>query len=101
MQFHFMRHDSGRHEGYAKGIQLKFLRQKGTEYIKAWYLHHILDYIKWWATEVSSESTSNIEGILQGKKLEQMFGSPQEQELQNTKNFIMSHLEEILQDCRL
>jgi len=77
------------------------LHQKGEEYIRAWYLHHILDYIKWWATEVSSESTSRIEDILQAKRLEKMFGSSEEQELQKITNFVIDHSEEILQDCSL
>ncbi len=96
----FMRHDSGRNKEYARKIQLKFLRQKGVEYIKAWYLHHILDYIKWWITETPSESIPRIEDILQAKRLEKMFGSSAKQELQTITNFVTNHSEEILQDCR-
>ena len=96
----FMRHDSGRHYGYAKEVQLKFLRKKGDDYVKAWYLHHILDYMAWWVTEGFSESTPSIEDILQAKRLEKLFGSSQEQELRNVKNFVMNHSAEILQDCR-
>lgn len=99
-QFHLIRHDSGRHKEYARELQLKFLRKKGDGYVEAWYLHHILDYIKKRVTEGYSQSTASIEDVLQGKRLEEMLGSPQEQELQNTKNFIMNHREEILQDCR-
>ena len=95
-----MRHDSGRHYGYAREVQLKFLRKKGDDYVKAWYLHHILDYMAWWVTEGFSESTPSIEDILQAKRLEKLFGSSQEQELRNVKNFVMNHSAEILQDCR-
>jgi hypothetical protein len=95
-----IRHDSGRSKKYGREIQLKFVHQKGEGYIKAWYLHHILDYIKWWVTEMPSESTPSIEDILQAKRLEKMFGSSQEQELQNIKDFVMNHSEQILQDCR-
>ena len=100
-QFHLIRHDSGRHKEYARKIQLKFLHQKGDEYIRAWYLHHFLDYIKWWVTEMPSESTLRIEDILQAKRLEKMFGSSEEQELQKITNFVIDHSEEILQDCSL
>jgi len=95
----FISHDTGRGKRYGRAIQLKFLHQKGEEYIKAWYLHHILDYIKWWL--VSYTPTPSIEDILQAKRLEKMFGAPQEQELQNVTNFVMNHSEEILQDCSL
>jgi len=46
-----LKHDSARksdnksmRELIAK-IQLKFLSQKGEDYVKAWYLHHALDYV--------------------------------------------------------
>ena len=39
-------HDSGRRRKIATYIQLSFLRQKGSEYVKCWYLHHALDFIK-------------------------------------------------------
>lgn len=94
----FIGHDSGRHNKSDREIQVKFLGQKGAEYIKAWYLHHILDYIKWWVTETPPGFFSSIEDILQAKRLEKMFGSSQEQNLQNIKNFVMNHSEEILQD---
>lgn len=96
----FTGHDSGRHKKYARASQLKFLRQRGEYYVNAWYLHHILDYIKWWVTEWPSEPIPNIEDILQAKGLKKMSGSPQEQELQNITNFVMNHSEQILQDCR-
>ena len=95
-QFHLIRHDSGRDKEYTREIQLKFLHQKGEEYIKAWYLHHILDYMKWWITEMPSESTPSIEDVLQAKRLEKMFDSYQVQKLQDIKNFVVKHSEEIL-----
>ena len=39
------KHDTGRRKTAAY-LQLRFLRQKGSEYVEAWYLHHILDYIE-------------------------------------------------------
>jgi len=47
-----LRHDSGRmrnpfggstYQGLAAFVQLKFLSVKGSDYIKVWYLHHLLD----------------------------------------------------------
>jgi len=96
-QFHLIRHDSGRDKEYAREIQLKFLHQKGEEYIRARYLHHILDYMKWWL--VSYDPTSGIEDVLQAKRLEKMFGSTSEQKLQDVKSFVVDHSEEILRDC--
>ena len=40
------RHDGGRSNVAIAYIQLKFLSQKGSDYIKAWYLHHLLDEVE-------------------------------------------------------
>jgi len=64
------------------------VRQKGSEYVKAWYLHYLLDYIKM-APELS------IEEII--KKTEDRFESCEE--LETVGNFVMDNAEEILQDC--
>ena len=49
-----LHHDSGRkknplgghpYKGLAAFVQLKFLSLKGSGYVKAWYLHHFLDYM--------------------------------------------------------
>ena len=73
-----------------KYLQVVFVRQKGCEYVKAWYLHYLLDYIKM-APELS------IEEII--KKTEDRFESCVELEI--TGNFVMDNAEEILQDCRV
>ncbi|MCD6214927.1 MAG: hypothetical protein J7J46_08150 [Candidatus Desulfofervidus sp.] len=73
-----------------KYLQVVFVRQKGSEYVKAWYLHYLLDYIKM-APELS------IEEII--KKTEDRFGSCEELEI--IGNFVMDNAEEILQDCRV
>ena len=39
-------HDFGRIMKITKYLQLVFVRQKGREYVTAWYLHYVLDYIK-------------------------------------------------------
>jgi len=71
-----------------KYLQVVFVRQKGREYVKAWYLHYLLDYIKM-APELS------IEEII--KKTEDRFESCEE--LETVGNFVMDNAEEILQDC--
>ena len=71
-----------------KYLQVVFVRQKGCEYVKAWYLHYLLDYIKM-APELS------IEEII--KKTEDRFESCEE--LETVGNFVMDNAEEILQDC--
>lgn len=81
-------HD-GRGKRTTMHLQLKFLRQKGSEYVKAWYLHHILDYIK-------SAPILSIEEIL--KRIENKTESCQE--LEEVKSFVKSNSEEILQECR-
>ena len=73
-----------------KYLQVVFVRQKGSEYVKAWYLHYLLDYIKM-APELS------IEEII--KKTEDRFGSCEELEI--ISNFVMDNAEEISQDCRV
>ncbi|VUT24557.1 MAG: hypothetical protein MOIL_00571 [Candidatus Methanolliviera sp. GoM_oil] len=44
-----LKHDSARSRrtsgAIASDIQLKFLKGKGEDYVKAWYLHHALDYL--------------------------------------------------------
>ncbi len=83
------KHDSGRRRKTAMHLQLRFLHLKGSEYVKAWYLHHILDYIE-------SAPILSVEEIL--KRIESKTESCQELEI--IKSFVMSNSEEILQECR-
>lgn len=45
-----IKHDSGGRKRtsarIASEIQLQFLSNKGNDFVKAWYLHHVLDYLK-------------------------------------------------------
>ena len=73
-----------------KYLQVVFLqRQKGSEYVKAWYLHYVLDYIK-------MAPALTVEEIL--KRTEDRFERCQELEI--IKEFVMGNSEEILEDCR-
>ncbi|HUU63050.1 MAG TPA: hypothetical protein VMX96_03915 [Dehalococcoidia bacterium] len=96
----FTRHDSSRTDKNIRAIQLKFLRQKGQEFVRAWYLHNILDYIKWWLTEATPEVVVSIEDMLQDKRLQKKIGDIQDPELQSVRSFVFTYKDEILQDCK-
>ena len=73
-----------------KYLQLVFLRRrKGSEYVTAWYLHYVLDYI-------TMAPALSIDAIL--LRTEGRFGSCEELEL--LKEFLMANEEALLQDCR-
>lgn len=84
------KHDSGRKSKTATHLQLEFLRKKGSEYVKAWYLHHILDYMK-------SAPKLSVKEVL--KRVEEKTESCRELEI--VKNFVMSRSEEISRECRV
>lgn len=46
--FDFEKHDSARSNVILREMQIRFLREKGPDYVRVWYLHQILDYISWW-----------------------------------------------------
>ena len=72
-----------------KYLQLVFVRQKGSEHLKAWFLHYVLDYIKM-APALTPEEII--------KRTEDRFEPCQELEL--VENFVMENAEEIVQDCK-
>jgi hypothetical protein len=72
-----------------KYLQLTFVRQKGSEYVTAWYLHYVLDYIRM-APALTAEE------IL--KRTEDRFWHCQE--LKNIKKFVWENAEELVHDCR-
>ncbi len=83
-------HDFRRIMKIPKYLQVVFSRrQKGSEYVKAWYLHYVLDYIR-------MAPALTVEEII--KRTEDRFESCQELEV--IKNFVMDNSEEIVQDCR-
>ncbi|CAD7774024.1 hypothetical protein AIOGIFDO_01503 [Candidatus Methanoperedenaceae archaeon GB37] len=90
-------HDSGRSNKFYREIQLKFLSQKGSDHVKAYYLHQVLDYIEWWIKNYSEENLT-VENILQEKRLEKKIGDPINEELQSVVKFAIQNSEEILQD---
>ncbi len=72
-----------------KYLQLAFVRQKGSEYVTAWYLHYVMDYIRM-APALTAEE------IL--KRTEARFEPCQELEI--VKRFVRENAEELVCDCR-
>ncbi|MGB7531933.1 MAG: hypothetical protein WA977_02995 [Halobacteriota archaeon] len=84
-------HDFRRIMKIPKYLQVVFLRrQKGSEYVKAWYLHYVLDYIK-------MAPALSIEEIL--KRTEDWFERCEELEI--IRDFVVENAEGILEDCRM
>lgn len=80
-------HDKGRRTKTTMYSQLDFLKTKRSKFIKAWFLHQVLDYIK--AAPILS-----IDEALE--RLEKRTGPSSE--LQAVKDFIKNNGEEILHD---
>jgi hypothetical protein len=70
-------------------LQLMFMRQRGSEYVTAWYLHYALDYIRM-APELTVEEVF--------KRTEDRFESCQE--LERVKQFVLENAEELVRDCK-
>jgi hypothetical protein len=94
----FVRHDGGRSDRATGETQLKFLYEKGEEYVKAYYLHHIMDYIEWWFKNWEPRPIPDIENIL--KHLDKKASWFQGQEWLDVKAFVLGHCEQILDDCK-
>lgn len=73
-----------------KYLQIRFLREKGSEYVKAWYLHYVMDYIRM-APALTAEEVL--------KRTEDRF--EQCPELEAVKEFVIENADAIVYDCRL
>jgi len=93
----FTDHDSARSSDGVRKVQIDFMRSKGNDYLKAGYLHHVLDYLKWWATQWELELPT-MEYILRKRKLEEKIGPINDIHLQKVKNFVINNSKEILND---
>jgi len=82
-------HDSGRKRKTVMYVQLNSLRKKGSEFIKAWFLHHALDY-------VAAAPILSIDEVM--KRLEER--TERRPELEAIKDFVRKNSEGILRDCR-
>ena len=83
-------HDFGMIMKIPKYLQVLFMRKKGSEYVQAWYLHYVLDYIR-------MAPALTIEDIL--KRTEDRFEHCQELEM--IKKFVVEYADAIVYDCRL
>lgn len=72
-----------------KYLQLMFVRQKGSEYVTAWYLHYVLDYIRMAPALTAEEILKRTEDIFEPC-----------QELERIKRFVQENAEELVRDCR-
>jgi len=72
-----------------KYLQLAFVRHKGSDYVTAWYLHYVLDYIRM-APSLTAEE------VLQ--RTEERFGSCNE--LERVKQFVLENAKAVVSDCR-
>ena len=95
----FISHDGPRSSKYAREAELSFLGAKGNEYIKAFYLHHLLDYIKTLIIN-SSEIYSNVNDTLQVKHIVKNIGSLGDDNLQQVLSFVKENWNEILKDIK-
>lgn len=93
------KHDSGRRKGtgnLAADIQLNFLSSKGEDFIKAWFLHHWMDYYTHDVPKLEGKPMITVKKSLERLETRTSSSYP---ELEVVKEFIMSNSEEILQDC--
>ena len=72
-----------------KYLQLAFARYKGSDYVTAWYLHYVLDYIRM-APEFTAEEVLT--------KTEERFERCGE--LERVKQFVRENEEALVKDCR-
>ncbi len=81
-------HDKGRNRKFALSAQLEFLRRKGDDYIFAYFLHHILDYL---------ERCYLLDNVL-NRIRQKLYNPKYEPYLEIVLKFVENNLEEILKD---
>jgi hypothetical protein len=91
------KHDAGRHRRTAAYLQLEFLSRMDTSYVKAWYLHHALDYLE------GTPSLSPSDALKRFKeravtKFDEEFDFTKE--LEQVLAFLGMKLQGVLQDLR-
>ncbi|MEM4973577.1 MAG: hypothetical protein QXR87_07735 [Candidatus Hadarchaeales archaeon] len=93
-------HDAGRsreprggsiYAGLPAFTQLKFLSKKGSDYIKAWYLHHLMDY-------VASSAITDVKEIIE--RIKERTGVPDftRPEFEEVKLFFEKNYDAIVLD---
>lgn len=104
-----LKHDAGRRKkkgvaSIAGKIQLKFLRQKGVEYLRAWYLHHMLDDLSEWESRLDGErcikTTKYRTTVCLNQDFDQEIKTIAINEAEIVAEFVTNNLEEIILDCK-
>jgi hypothetical protein len=72
-----------------KYLQLAFARHKGSDYVTAWYLHYVLDYIRM-APSLTAEEVLT--------RTEERFGTCHE--LDSINQFVRENEKAVVSDCR-
>ena len=91
-------HDSGRRTKLDLHFQLEFLETKGSEYIRAYYLHHALDYMETIYPALTIDEAFT--------KLDKKIGDHYKENIRkewanvNVKEFIKNNIKEILDDLK-
>lgn len=97
---HFVRdkHNSGRRRRTITYLQLLFLSKKGREYVKAWYLHHALDYMM----EIHKlfDKREVIRRLREKKLVANVDETNLEKDLNVVLDFIINNWDEIINDFR-
>lgn len=91
------KHDVGRRRKTAGYVQLEFLSQMDTNYAKAWYLHHGLDYLEGTPSLSPSEALKRFKERIVTKFDEEFDFT---KELEQVVAFLGMKLQDILQDLR-
>lgn len=95
-----LKHDSGRRRKtigrVSAKIQSRYMKKKGKDYVKAWYLHHALDYLEGnrdWIRNVPSETVETV--IMKHKKNRPQTFSKE------IADFLKNNTKELEQDLKL
>ena len=98
-EWEFVRHDGARSRLFQRDLELRFLKEKGTPYIKAWYLHHVLDYTTKILTDVLGERVQSIWDVLTPKALRKNIGPEDDPDLRDVLDFVEENSDGMIMDC--
>lgn len=95
-------HDRAR-SGFVQKEDLKFLLKKGEEYVRAYYLHFMLDYLNHQSIrEWMNVTGDSIEDCIDKYERNKAVYIPKTQEaLTEVMDFLKSHAQEVKQDLNL
>jgi len=90
--------DSSRKRRTLAYVHLKFLSIKGSQYVKAWYLHHVIDYMN--ETYNLFHKDEIIRRLKEKLPTKIMDNIELRKEFQEVLDFVCLNWEEILKDFR-